>query len=98
MASLFRDEVLDKASTGHDGGAEQAREVWVHVRTATPAFLRTRQLQANLVFEHVRRRVDLDVHGPPKSDPHGRAVWCRSSLTLHSGFPPSNWFGPQPTS
>ena len=30
--------------------------------------------QADLVFEHVRRRIDLDVHGPPQGDPHRRAV------------------------
>ena len=55
-AGLFHDQVLDEASTGHDGGAEEARALRVHVRTAAPAFVRGRQPQADLVFEHMRRR------------------------------------------
>ena len=58
-------------------------EVRIHVRTLAPAFLRGRQLETDLVFEHMRRWVDLDVQGPPKSGPHGRAVWRRGSLSMH---------------
>lgn len=52
-----------------------ARGVLVHVGTATPAFVRGREPKANLVFEHLRRRIDLNVHGPPQGGPHRRAVW-----------------------
>jgi hypothetical protein len=64
-ASLFHDQILDEASAGHDGGAKEARAVRVHVRAAAPAVVRSHQLQANLVFEHMRRRVGLDVQRPP---------------------------------
>ena len=57
--------------------------MWFHVRTATPAFVGGRQPQANLVFEHMRRRIDLDVHGPPQGDAHRRAVWGLGSLAMH---------------
>src|SRR5205807_6886687 len=82
-ASLFHNQILDEASTGHDGGAEEARGLWVHVRTAAPAVVRGRQLEANLVFEHMWQRIDLDVHGPPQGDPNRRAVWRRGSLIMH---------------
>ena len=39
-ASLFHDQILDEASTGHDGCAEGARALRVHVRTAAPAVVR----------------------------------------------------------
>ena len=39
-----------------------------------PALVRRRQLQADLVLEHVRRRIDLDVQRPPQGDAHRRAV------------------------
>jgi hypothetical protein len=75
-ARLFDNQILDEASTGYDGGAEEARGVWVHVRAAAPAVVRSNQLEANFVFEHMRRRIDLDVHGPPQGDPHRRAHRC----------------------
>jgi hypothetical protein len=37
----------------------------VHVAAVTPAVIGGCQAQADLVLEHVRRRIDLDVHGPP---------------------------------
>ena len=43
-AGLLHDQILDEASTGHDGGAEAARAVRVHVRAAAPAVVRSRQL------------------------------------------------------
>jgi hypothetical protein len=82
-ASLFHNQILDEASTGHDGGAERPGEVRVHVGAAVPVLVRSRQPQPNFVFEHVRRRVDLDVHRPPQGDPHRRAVWRRGSLIMH---------------
>ncbi len=36
--------------------------------------IRRGQLHANLVFEHMRRRIDFDVQGAPQRHPHGRAV------------------------
>ncbi len=52
---------------------KRPRGLRVHVGTAAPAVVRGRQPQADLVFEHVRRRIDLDVQGPPQGDPHRRA-------------------------
>ena len=69
VAGLFHDQILDEAGTGHDGGAELARGMRIHVRTATPAFVRGRQPQANFVFEHMRRRIDLDVQWPATRRP-----------------------------
>jgi hypothetical protein len=45
----------------------------------------------------MRRPIDLHVHGPPKSDPHCCAVWCRRSLIMHGVFSPSDLFGPKPS-
>ena len=64
--------------------ARKGRVPRVHVRAAAPAVVRGRQLQADLVFEHMRRRIDLDVHGPPQGDPHRRAVWG-------NGLPIAHW-------
>ena len=52
----------------------------VHVRASAPAVVGRRQPQADLVLEHVRRRVDLDVHRPPQRDPHRGAVRRRGLL------------------
>ena len=85
VAGLFGDEVLDEASTGHDTCSVATGGPGVHVRTLPPAVVRARQAQANLVFEDMRREIDLNMHGPPKSDPHRCAVWYRSSLIVHGG-------------
>jgi hypothetical protein len=45
-----------------------------------PAVVGGGQLQADLVLEHMGRRVDLDVHGSPEGDPHRRAVRGRGLL------------------
>jgi hypothetical protein len=37
-------------------------------------FVRGRKAQANLVFEHMRRRIDLDVHGTPQGSPHPNSL------------------------
>ena len=42
--ACFRDQILDEASTGHDGRAEEAREARVHIRAAAPAIIRSHQL------------------------------------------------------
>ena len=39
--------------------------------------------KADFVFEHVRRRIDLDVQRPPQGHPHRRAVWLRGSIVMH---------------
>ena len=61
-ANFFSDEVLDEASTSHDGCSEAAGEVLVHVWTAAPIIFRGDQPQANLVFKHMRRRIGLDAY------------------------------------
>ena len=77
---LLGHQILDEPGPGHDGGPEAAGEVGVHVRALAPPVVGGHQLQADLVVEHMRRRVDLDVHGPPQGDPHGRAVRCRRAV------------------
>jgi predicted TIM-barrel fold metal-dependent hydrolase len=62
------DQVLDEAGPGDDGGPEPTGEDRVHVRTAAPPVVGGCQLEADLVVEHVGRRVDLDVHGPAISE------------------------------
>ena len=84
VAGLFGDQILNEASTGHDSCSVATGGLRVHVRTATPAFVGGRQPQANLVFKHMRRRIDLDVHGPPQGDPHRRAVWSGGSHIMHA--------------
>src|SRR5712691_7800044 len=70
------------AIAGHDGGAEGPRER-AHVRTAAPSVVRSRQLQADFVFEHVRRRIDFYVQRPPQGDPHRSVVRRRHLLVMH---------------
>ena len=84
--NLFRDEVLDEAGASQDGGAEGPCER-AHIRTAAPSFVWSSQLEADFVFEHVRRRIDLDVQGPPQGNAYCRAVWFRLRLFRH-GIPP----------
>jgi hypothetical protein len=55
-------------STDYDCASVAAGGPRAHVRTLPPAVVRARQPQADLVFKHMRRRIDLDVHGSPKSD------------------------------
>ena len=45
VGGLFHDQILDEAGAGHDGGAEGPRELRVHVRTAAPSVVRSRQLE-----------------------------------------------------
>jgi hypothetical protein len=74
VAGLFFDQVLDEAGAGDDGRAEEACGVRVHVRAAAPAIVWGNQPEANFVLEHVRRRIELEVHGPPQGHSHRRAV------------------------
>jgi len=85
---LFNDQILDEAGTGHDGCAEGAREVRVHVRTLAPTIPRGDQSQADLVFKHMRRWIDLDVQGSPQGNPHCRAVGRRGSPIVHEALSP----------
>jgi len=71
---LFRDEILDEARPGHDGSAKEPREPRVHVRAMAPPAFWGHQLETDFIFEHVRRRIDLDVRGPPQGHPHRCAV------------------------
>jgi hypothetical protein len=70
VAGLFHYEVLDETGPGHGGCPGTAGGIPVHVRAAAPAVVRGHQPQADLVVEHMRRRVDPEVHGPPQGDPH----------------------------
>lgn len=46
-----------------------------------PVVRRCRELQADLVLENVRRRIDLHVQGPPQGDSLGRAVGNSRAVT-----------------
>ena len=73
-AASVRDEILDEARARHDGRAEGAREAGVHVGALAPGVLGRRQPEADLVGEHVRRRVDLHVQRPPEGDADGGVI------------------------
>ena len=94
---LLGDQILDEARAGHDGGAERPRALRVHVAAVAPALVRRRQLQADLVLEHVRRRIDLDVQRAPQGDPHRRAVGCYPVVAC-AGISPSRSVRPSTTS
>ena len=81
--SFLCDQILDEASAGHSRRPEAAGTVLVHVGPLAPTVVGAGQLQADLVFEYMRRRVDLDVHGPPQGDPYRRAFRCRDVLITH---------------
>jgi hypothetical protein len=68
------DQILDEARPSHVGSAKEPRELRVHVRAVAPPVFRVRQLETDFIFEHVGRRVDLDVHGPPQGHPHRYTV------------------------
>ena len=55
-AGLFHDEVFDETRTRHDRRAEGTRELRVHVAAAAPVLVRVQQLEADFVFQHMRRR------------------------------------------
>lgn len=71
-----------KRAAGQDGGTEGPRER-AHVRTAAPSVLWSRNLQADFVFEHMRRRIDFQVQRPPQGDPHRRVVRRHYLLIRH---------------
>jgi hypothetical protein len=50
------------------GEEADERLLCVHIRAQAPALLRGGQLQADCVFEYVRRTVDQRVHRSPESD------------------------------
>ena len=47
------------------------RTRWIHVATAAPAFIGSGQLEADLVFEHVRRGIREHMQRSPEGDTHG---------------------------
>lgn len=55
----------------------EGRRLRQHVRALAPALLGRREPQAKLIFEQVRERIDLDVHGTPQGNPHRRLVCLR---------------------
>jgi hypothetical protein len=69
-AGLLRDQILDKAPPGDDGGAENAGEVRVHIGAAAPAIIRGDQPEADFITQHMRRGIDLDVQRPPQGYAH----------------------------
>jgi hypothetical protein len=77
-------QVLDEASAGDDRGAKPARSVRIHVRASTPTVVRGHQSQADLVLEHVGRRIDEKVHRPPQRDSHRSALWFFSDRRCHA--------------
>lgn len=64
-AGVFDDHVLDEARTRHDRGTKRPRELRIHVAALVPVRARCKQLQANLIVQHMRRRIDRDVQGAP---------------------------------
>ena len=74
VLGLLGDQVLDEAGAGDDAGAEPPGAVRIHVRSLAPAVVGRGQPKADLVFEDVWRRIDLDVHGPPEGDAHRRSL------------------------
>lgn len=85
---LVHDEILHEAGAGRAGGAGAPRGLDVHVRAAAPVLVRGRQPQPDLVVDHMRRRIGLDVQGPPQGDPHGRVVRL-DRLLVHAVASPS---------
>jgi hypothetical protein len=88
---LFDDEILDEAGAGDDRGPGSARGLCIHVRTLMPIVIRGGEQKANHVFEHVRRRINLGVQGPPQGDPEGCLVWSCGSLVRHDALPFREW-------
>ena len=64
-------------------------------RPVAPVAVGCGQLQADDVLEHVRRRVDLDVHRPPERDPDRGAVRFVGFLDRHDALAaPAGWRAP----
>ena len=59
----------------------------MHVGPVAPVAVGCGQLQADDVLEHVRRRVDLDVHRPPERDSHSGAVRLVGAPARHDALP-----------
>src|SRR5437870_10541989 len=55
----------------------------MHIGAAVPVIVGGRQPQTDLVFDHMRRRIDLDVQGSPQRDTHSRAVGSSGTLIMH---------------
>ena len=83
---MIADEILDEARAGDDPGPVAAGALGVHVRTLPPALLRGREPQPDFILEHMRRRVDVHMHGPPQGDPDRRAVGGCRFVIVHDVF------------
>ena len=84
---LLADQILDEARSGHHRCAETTGEGRIHVGPLAPRRVGRDELQAERVFEHVRRSVDLDMERSPQRGTGHRAC-CRgprgSSSDRHS--------------
>lgn len=60
----------------------------VHIRAAAPTIFQGDQPQADLVFEHMRRRIDLDMHAAPQRHPRRSAVCGCCLLIMHDVLAP----------
>ncbi len=83
LPGLLDDQIFGEPGPGHDAGPERAGAVRVHVTPVPPVLGRVNQPQADLVLEHVRRRIDQRVHGPPQGHPHRGLVRLGLNLGRH---------------
>ena len=74
LFGLLGHQVLDETSPGDNGGPKRPGAGRVHIRAAPPSVVGIGQLQPDHVLEHMGRRVDLDVHGPPQGHPYRAAL------------------------
>src|SRR5262249_16877943 len=86
MVQLFQNKIFDETSPTHDRCAVAAGALRVHVGAVPPPVFGSDQLQPNLVREYLPWRINLHMHGPPKSDSYRCAVWNRHCITGHQ-FP-----------
>jgi hypothetical protein len=67
--------------------------VRIHVGPVAPVVVGLGDLQTDLVFEHMRRRIDLDVHGSPQGDPQRGAVRRHGQLVGYDLSPSGHFPG-----
>src|SRR4051812_36283179 len=83
MAHLSQNKVFDKPSPAYDGCTITTGPLRMHIRALPPVFFWSDQLQPDLVFKHMRRRIDLNMHSPPKGTPPRRTVRNRDWVVGH---------------
>jgi hypothetical protein len=77
---LGGDEILHDPRARHDARAEGAGEAGIHVAPLAPGILGRGQPQADLVVQHVRRRIDRHVQRPPEGDADGGVIGLRGHV------------------